>query len=164
MRSARVFFSAVIFICAFETLRLWFVSPDVMASHFNLQGNPDSFVSKPVFFGFEALIVLVVMGFGVMTQILLMKLPVNSINIPNREYWLAPERRAATAERLGDFNAALFGLILLMIQVAFELAVTANLHDPIIFAGQIMVPMIIGFVLLTFLMLIWLTASFRLPA
>jgi hypothetical protein len=55
--------------------------------------------------------------------------------MPNREYWLAPEQRYATVDRLSSFAAMLFGITLIVIQAGFELAVYANLQKPI-FPGK----------------------------
>ena len=164
MRYARVFFIIVILLCGIEAVRLWFLSPDVLAAHFNVQGNPDRFVPKIIFFGYQAQTVLVVIALSLVMQVLPMILPVQWINMPNREYWYAPERREATVDRLSSFAAALFALILLGIQAGFELAVSANLHKPIIFAAQIMVPVMIGIFILSFMMLFWFTRSFRFPS
>jgi uncharacterized membrane protein len=161
MRYARVLFIIVILFCGFEAVRLWFLAPDVMAAHFNVQGNPDRLVPKLVFFGYQAQTVLVVIALSLVMQVLPMILPVQCINMPNREYWYAPERREATVDRLSSFAAALFALILLGIQAGFELAVSANLQKPIVFAAQIMVPVIITLFILSFMMLCWLARSFR---
>jgi hypothetical protein len=162
MRYARVFFIIVILFCGFEAVRLWFLPPDVMAAHFNVQGNPDRFVPKLVFFGYQAKTILVVLALSLVMQILPMILPVQWINRPNREYWYSPEGLEATINRLSSFAAALFALILLGIQAAFELAVSANLHKPIVFAAQIMVPVMVGIFVLSIVMLFWLAWSFRL--
>jgi uncharacterized membrane protein len=164
MRYARTFFVLVLLFCIFEAVRLWFLAPDVMAAHFNAQGNPDRFVPKLIFFGYQAQTVLVVIILSLVMQVLPMILPVQWVNLPNREYWYSPERRDATVDRLSSFAAALFALILLGIQAAFELAVSANLHEPIVFAAQMMAPVIIGIFVLSFLMLFWLARSFRLPS
>ena len=164
MRIARVLFILIILLCGLETVRLWFLSPDVMAAHFNIHGNPDRFVSKLEFFSFELQTVLMVIAAGIVLQLLPLILPAQWINLRHREYWLSPERRAATLDRLSSFGAALFTIILLVIQAGFELAVFANLQKPIVFGAQIMVAFIAGFIVLSFVMLIWLASSFRLPS
>jgi uncharacterized membrane protein len=164
MRYARAFFITVILLCGFEAVRLWFLAPDVMVAHFNMQGNPDRFVPKLVFFGYQAQTVLVVIALSLVMQVLPMILPVQWINMPNREYWYAPERREATIDRLSSFAAALFALILLGIQAGFELAVSANLQKPIVFAAQAMVPVMSGLLVFSFIMLFRLTRSFRIPS
>jgi uncharacterized membrane protein len=164
MRFARALFIIVLLLCCLETVRLWFLCPDVMAAHFNLEGNPNRFVPKLLFFGYEAQTLLVVIAASLVVQVLPLILPAGWINMRNREYWLSPERRANTVNRLSSFGAALFTVILIVIQVGFELAVSANLQKPIAFAAQIMVPIIVGFILLSLVLLFWLARSFRLPS
>jgi uncharacterized membrane protein len=164
MRYARALFIFVLLACVLETVRLWFLSPDVMAAHFNIQGSPNRIVSKLEFFGFEAQILLVVIAASILIQVLPMILPVQWINIRHREYWLSPERRTNTVDRLSSFGATLSTIILLVIQAGFELAVSANLEKPILFGAQIMVAFIPGFIFLSFVMLFWLGRSFRLPS
>ena len=164
MRYARIFFVIVILLCGLETVRLWFLAPDVMASHFNAQGNPDHFVPKLEFFGFQAQTVLVVLVLSLVTQVLPLIIPLKWVNMPNREYWLAPERRDVTADRMSSYGALLFALILLGIQAGFELAVSANLHQPIVFNAHLMVPIMIVVFTLCLMSLFWLARTFRLQS
>ena len=83
--------------------------------------------------------------------------------MPNREYWLAPEHRKQTIGLLGSFAATISGFILLAIQAGFELSVSANLHQPILFDAQAMFVVIAGFFVIVILMLFWLAISFRVP-
>ena len=163
MRYARALFIIVLLACVLETVRLWFLSPDVMAAHFNIQGTPDRFVSKLEYFAFEAQTVLVMVAAGLVIQMLPFILPIGWMNIRHREYWLSPERRAATVDRLSSFGAALSTIILLVIQAGFDLAVFANLQKPIVFTAQVMTPLIAGFIILSLAMIFWLGRSFRLP-
>jgi uncharacterized membrane protein len=166
MRFGRIFFIIVLLVCIFETVRLWNIAPAQMASHFDIQGNPDRFSTKEQFFGFQLQTMLVVIGLGVVTQILVLITPVERVNIkmPNREYWLAPEHRDEIMDRMSSFVAMLFGIVLVGIQAGFDLAVSANLHQPIHFDAQMMLIVIAGFFVLTILMLFLLTISFRVPA
>jgi uncharacterized membrane protein len=166
MRFGRIFFIIVLLICIFETVRLWEVTPAQMASHFDFYGNPDRFSAKEQFFGFQLQTMLVVIGLGVVTQILVLITPVEWVNIkmPNRDYWLAPEHRDKVVDRMSSFVAMLFGIIILGIQAGFELAVSANLHQPIHFDAQAMLMVIAGLFVATLLMLVWLMISFRIPS
>ncbi len=164
MRFGRVFYILAILICIFEIVRLWNLAPPQMAAHFNVQGSPDRFVSKAEFFWFQIQTMLVVMVVSILPQILFLILPVKLINLPNREYWLAPERRAETVDRLSAFAALMFGVILLAILAGFELSASANLRTPIIFNAQWMLVVMIISIVLIGLMLFQLRASFRLPS
>jgi uncharacterized membrane protein len=163
MRFGRIFFILVLLICTVETMRLWYITPAQMASHFNAQGDPDASTTKQQFFSFELQTMLVVIGLGVLTQVFVAITPVEWINLPNRAYWIAPERRKQTISLLGSFAALLFGFVLLTIQAGFELAVSANLHQPIHFDAESMIVVMGGFVVIAILMLVGLTISFRIP-
>jgi uncharacterized membrane protein len=70
--------------------------PDRIATHFNFNGQPDgwasrgSYMSFIISFGTGLTLFIVFVGF------VLRFAPNESISLPNREYWLAPERRAET--------------------------------------------------------------------
>src|SRR5437667_366923 len=68
--------------------------PAVVASHFNAQGVPNGWQTKSAFFavfvGVSVLAVLV--GFGIPRIISLM--PPELINLPKKQYWLAPAHLA----------------------------------------------------------------------
>jgi TRAP-type C4-dicarboxylate transport system permease small subunit len=72
------------------------------------------------------IVLAAVIGFGIPRLIAVM--PPQWINLPNRGYWLAPERLADTMEFLNAyfawFGCALFTVIL----VAFDYAIQSNLH------------------------------------
>jgi len=74
---------------------------------------------------------LVLIGLSVLTQVFVLITPVECVHMPHPEYWLAPERRDKTIDRLSSFAAILFGIVLLGVRAGFELAVSANLHQPI---------------------------------
>ncbi len=164
MRPSKLAFIVVLLLMIFETVRLWFLSPPTMAAHFNVIGQPDRFVSKADFFSFEIQTVFVVIGLAIITPMLLVIIPMQFINIPNREYWLSSARRPVVLHRLGTFLDVLFITILVVVQAAFELAVYANLHSPILFSSQYMMLCIAGFVLFSLFLLFWLITSFRIPS
>lgn len=163
MRFGKIFFFIVLLICIFETARLWNLAPAQMASHFNFQGHPDGFMPKVQFFASQLQVFLVVLGLGLLIQLLFLIMPAKWINMPDREYWLVPEHHAELVNNLSVFGFALFGTILIVIQIGLELSVYANLQKPVIFAGQIMLPVIAGFFIFSAFLLFQLTRSFRRP-
>ena len=89
--------------------------PDPMASHFNASGAATAWMPKS---GFFILIVVVTLAAGVpifLVPMSMAKLPNDKINLANKEYWLAPERRAATIEyvgiQMGWFGCGLLALL-----------------------------------------------------
>lgn len=70
--------------------------PDPMPSHFNAAGQVDDEMGKFSFFAMMLGIhVLFLIGFPLIGS-LLRRMPDSLINMPNKDYWLAPERREAT--------------------------------------------------------------------
>ena len=126
--------------------------PDQVASHFNLSGQPDGWMSRS-----EYLYVTLIFGsafvlFMIMISLLSRFGPDWLVNIPHREHWFSPERRAETKKYLSEFTLwfgcwALFLFIRLNISV-----VNANKHVPIHltnweFYGQEFVFFILGTIL-----------------
>jgi len=74
----------------------WSQMPDEMATHFDAGGQPDGWMSKGAFAGLLILLQVglaaMMLGIGRLTRVL----PTSILNIPNREYWLAEERREQT--------------------------------------------------------------------
>jgi len=101
--------------------------PNVMASHFNASGAATASMPKSGFF----LLFLFVAVFASIPVFLVPRqmaaLPQDRINLPNKAYWLAPERRDETMQYLGMqmgwFGCALLALLL----CGFYFAISANL-------------------------------------
>jgi ABC-type Fe3+ transport system permease subunit len=117
---------AVVSVLALTAHRL----PERLASHFNLAGDPDGWMSRSshlwmmglLAFGLSLLVVGLFYG--------LRFLPVSMINLPQREYWLAPERQRQTLHdlfRTGIWLACLEALFILGIHL---LMVSANAQQP----------------------------------
>ncbi|HOJ73075.1 MAG TPA: DUF1648 domain-containing protein [Phycisphaerae bacterium] len=73
--------------------------PDRVVSHFGASGEPDGWQSKQAFTTFTIAfpIVLAALMIGAQaTMLYLGRIPISLVNLPNKKYWLAPERRAET--------------------------------------------------------------------
>ena len=114
----------------------WFVIrtgnalPEVIGTHFGPSGAANGFMSRAFFVRFMLIFVVV---FPLALNFLigrLLKLPNSRINIPHREYWLAPERRADTVVRL-QRHMQFFGVMLaaFLCYVHWQV-VQANAHSP----------------------------------
>src|SRR5216683_2939203 len=67
-----------------------------------------------------------VVGFGIPR--IIAAVPAQLINLPNKYYWLASERRAATAESLSSYSAW-FGCALFLVMIfVFDYAIQFNSH------------------------------------
>jgi uncharacterized membrane protein len=132
--------------------------PSVVASHFDGRGAANGWQAKQAFFtvfvGVTVLCVLV--GFGLAS--LIGAMPMGLVNLPNKQYWFAPEHRDQTLEWLkayfGWFACALYALMI----VAYDYAAQCNLHPDHPPSVARLVYTLVGF--LTFLIL-WLVRIFR---
>jgi len=92
--------------------------PVVVASHFGASGAANGFVPRSSYVGFMTAIVVLVPCLVALTGPLARHLPASLINLPHRSYWLAPERRQATAAELGRlslFPACLIAVFLCLV-------------------------------------------------
>jgi Protein of unknown function (DUF1648) len=102
--------------------------PEVLASHFSAQGQPNGWESKPVFFAVFAGAVAIAALIGIGGPWLVRVLPPELINLPNKEKWLGPANRERTLEFL-ESSFAWFGCgLLVLLILTFDYAVQANLH------------------------------------
>jgi uncharacterized membrane protein len=101
--------------------------PQRMASHFAADGAPNGWMPREAFF---LIMLLVTASSAVITFFAPWQIAGKSnarINLPNREYWLAPERRDATMRIIATMMAW-FGCGLLFVLISGTyLALQANL-------------------------------------
>ncbi len=98
--------------------------PERMASHFDLSGQADGFMSRSALIWLTALTALMTGGMMLGIALLLKRLPDSLINMPHKDYWLAPERRdesldAMTASLLW-IGSATMGLMLVVFQSIYR--------------------------------------------
>ena len=103
--------------------------PETGATHFDVHGQANASMSRDVYRGYMTFLVVVV-------PLLVAGLPVwvsrrwpMLLNIPNRDYWLAPERNAATLASLGSRTAFLAIAMIALICFVHVLVMRANAGD-----------------------------------
>lgn len=107
------------------------ILPARVAVHFGPGGAPDgwasSLTSTSIMLGVQSLLFL---GLYLVPR-WLARVPSRWVNLPHRDYWLAPERRAQALSRLSD-HLWRYGTALFLFQlVAGLLTLQANLSDPV---------------------------------
>lgn len=137
MAVARFLLLLVVFLAVLQVVLFYDDLPEVMASHFDGAGAANGWSSKPTFFAIYAVIMVVTVGTFVGMPLIMRRLPTRLINLPHREYWLAPERREQT---LKVFEVNYLGLGVLhtgFALVILQMVIDANLHDgpPVLTAG-----------------------------
>ncbi len=97
--------------------------PDPIASHFNVTGMADAWISKQTFVVFQLILVIVLSPIFVGMPFLMRKIPRALINLPNKDYWLADERIDASArfmhQRMLMLGIVTFVFFMLLNQFVF---------------------------------------------
>lgn len=118
----------LIVLCAILGFAMYYPQlPERVASHFGADGRPNGWQTKSMFstFFYGALGIAVLVGF--LVPMLLGLLPSSAINLPNKRYWLAPERREESVQFIQN-QMVWFGCgLLLLLSVAMFAAIQANL-------------------------------------
>ncbi len=110
-----------------QTLWYWPRLLDRVVSTYDAAGDPSGSMAKPLFFALHLLMVAVCVVVFAGLEVILRKAPPSLINIPNREYWLAPDRREATYGRLGESIRSYGTATLVFLIVLAELVIRQNL-------------------------------------
>lgn len=104
--------------------------PPVVASHFGPSGAPNGFMAKSTYTVFMVALVIAVPALIALSGQLVRMLPPQWINLPHREYWLAPPRRAATIDALSAMSLPLAMGLVVFLCLVHELVVKANAVQP----------------------------------
>ncbi|MCW5622531.1 MAG: hypothetical protein KIS79_15590 [Burkholderiales bacterium] len=128
-------FGSVIFFLflAAAAVFVWTTSaslPPVVASHFAASGIADGFMSRPAY-----RLVLLLLVVGIPLLVAFGPLPLigkrgMSLNIPHRQYWLAPERREQTLGVLRRHGLWFGASVALFVAYVHWLVVLANRLQP----------------------------------
>lgn len=127
-RSIGAVMGAVFLVAAVRVYMVWDRLPPVMASHFGASGIPDRWMPRGSFFAMLAAIKIGLPLVFLFSGSWLRLIPTNLINMPNRDYWLTPERKDESMRKLGSFMAW-YGLMLAVFMgFVLELTIRSNLH------------------------------------
>lgn len=104
--------------------------PATVASHFGAGGDADGFMPRAAYLGVMCVAGAALPAIIVIAQQRIMRKWPQRVNLPNREYWLAPQRREATVQAITRHLMLFgFGLSVLMAFAHWEV-VQANLREP----------------------------------
>ncbi len=101
--------------------------PTVVASHFNSAGIPNGWQPKGAFFSIYCGVILLMIIIFPGTAFFLDRIPDSLINLPRKEYWLAPERREETFSFINRQMLTYGNATLIFLVAVFHLAIKANL-------------------------------------
>jgi uncharacterized membrane protein len=124
---SRVTFATLLGIVALQAIVYYPQLPAQLASHFDAAGRPNGWSSKSAYFALQAFIVLVLTLCFAALPSWLERAPARLLNLPNKDYWLAPERRAATMARVASALTWFGCAVLAFIVVVTSLVIDFNL-------------------------------------
>ncbi len=118
---------AVVLLGALGHLALYYPAlPERVATQFDAAGNPNGWMSRDAFAWAMSLTYAFLGGCFLVLAHALPRFPNALINLPNREYWLTPPRRAAALARLGRslvrFGAVNVVLVLVLVHQTIAVA------------------------------------------
>jgi hypothetical protein len=100
--------------------------PETVASHFDALGRPDAWGPRGTLTAWHVVAVLAMAGLFEGIARVQRLIPTELINLPHREYWLAPERREETFARLDTMTRLLGCAVLAFFIGLFHLVYRAN--------------------------------------
>lgn len=128
MRLIRIIIYFLIGIFIAQSVFYYSSLPDIMASHFDGAGNPNGWMSKSFFFVFQGAVLLLIIGISLFLPKLVKKTPYKWVNLPNKDYWLAKERRDETIITIGKYQEWFCIALLILFIAVNQLVFQANLE------------------------------------
>jgi uncharacterized membrane protein len=132
--------------------------PERMASHFAASGAANGWMTKSHFLITYAVVLLPAIFVEFLLHRRIAATPDKLLNLPNKQYWLAPERRAETFAYFEIFFAW-YGCAFLLLEVfAMGLAMRANFQSPPRLPTGPILTVIAAFAIFN---VVWVVAMFR---
>ncbi len=128
MRLARFLLVALLLVIALQVAYYAPRLPDTVASHFGAGGQPDGWSSKTELFVVYGVVAVVTVAPFLLLPLLLRRIPDNLINLPRKDYWLAPERREETFRVITVYLLWLGNGTLMFLAHVMGVAMAANLE------------------------------------
>ncbi len=163
MNKVRVFFAAAAILGIMLAWHFYPLLPNPMAVHFGPTGVADGWGDKDGFFRNMGIVyAFLIILFGAL-PFLLWRIPAALINLPNKDYWLAPERRENTMDGLAHQMLIMGAITLLLLDGILYLSMQANLSGKSTINPQLLWGMVAGYSAILLIWIITLLARYRLP-
>ncbi len=128
MQSQRSAYLTVFLLLGVFLLQAWYyypLLPQRVASHFSFSNTPDRWMDKSNYFVMLSALIVFLSGLFLGLASLLPRF-IRYSNIPNKEYWLHPERRESTVAYLRSVFLSIGILTLTFFIVVMQLSYHAN--------------------------------------
>ena len=140
MNAARILLILLTVAAIVQSLYYYPLIPDTVASHFNGSGQPNGWSSKQAFITIYMIMVAMTLTIFLFLPPLLSRIPNRLINLPHKDYWLAPARRtqslAYLQTQLNWFGVVNMVFVIYTVQLVFQgnLAASPHLSDSFVWA------------------------------
>lgn len=121
---------AAVAAAAVDVIRLYPRLPQQVASHFDAQGNPNGWSDKQSFVAVLGGVLAFIPLLGVVAASMIRHGPRSLLNVPHKDYWLAPEREAATRADLSQACTWIMASSTVFLAFITHDTLEANLHKP----------------------------------
>jgi uncharacterized membrane protein len=135
--------------------------PALVAAHFDAAGHANRYVAREPYIAILLLITVVVPLLMVIIPGRAFSHPDVRINLPNRDYWLAPERREATVRFLSRQTSLFAWLLVVFLCYTQWLVVRANAVNPPTLDSRAFLSGLTLFMVCTVLWIVRLIRRFR---
>ena len=146
-RVPRALFFAIVLAAIGECVHDYPLLPGRLASHFAASGMPNGWMTKTQFLITYAVMLLPALAVEFWVPRRIAKKPDAKLNLPNKEYWLAPDRRADTFAYFEKVFAWYGSVFLFVVAFATGLALRANFDTPPRLPTGPLISVIAGFAL-----------------
>jgi uncharacterized membrane protein len=130
MLTSQKIFVALLVVAVGQTAIYYSQMPEVLASHFDGAGRPNGHMTRGVFFAIHLGIMAILAVSFLLLPGRLRFFSYRSWSIPNKEYWLAPERREETLLHVQDQTIWCGVVTAAFLILVIQLAIEANLNPP----------------------------------
>jgi len=137
--------------------------PPIVPSHFGFDGRPDRWSPRDAYVAIMLALALGLPLLIVASTATLRGIPTRWINLPHRDYWLAPERREHTYHTLRAFACSVGALVALFIAGLHVVVITGALTRGGASPNAPFLALLGLFVAGIAIMLIWLARRFARP-
>ncbi len=132
--------------------------PSKVATHFNVDSEPDGWMTRNVYVLLILILLIsipsvITVGISMLSQ----KFP-RLINLPNRDYWLAPPRLSESLDFLAAHGHRLGRLVIVLMTGLHYVVLVANRADPPALPQSWLIAILLGFV---FALGMWILALYR---
>ena len=157
-RVPRTLFFAILAAGILQCLHDYPLLPNRLASHFSASGNANGWMTKSQFLMTYAVVILPALALEFWVPRGITGRPDSRLRLPNKEFWLAQDRRGETFSYFEKFFAWYGCAFLLMEVFAMGLAMRANFQSPPQLPTGPIVFAIAAFVLFN---IVWVAAMVR---